>query len=116
MGRVVGFELNSQDPEKAVAFYSKVFGWEAATPHWDYWEVTTGNENIKGVNGGIAKGPSDFPHGTRIQIEVDAIDEVIEQAKENGATILRDKMEFDNFYLAYLVDPTGIGVGLFQYK
>ncbi len=40
----------------------------------------------------------------------------MEQAKENGATILRDKMEFDNFYLAYLVDPTGIGVRLIQYK
>ena len=48
----------------------------------------------------------DFPHGTRIQIEVEAIDEVIAQAKHNGATILRDKMAFDDFYLAYLVDPT----------
>lgn len=116
MGRVVGFELNSQDPEKAAAFYNKVFGWEVAPPFWDYREVTTGNEEIKGIDGGIGKGPSDFPHGTRIQIEVDAIDEVIAQAKNNGASILRDKMEFDNFYLAYLVDPTGIGIGLIQYK
>ncbi len=33
-----------------------------------------------------------------------------------GATILREKMEFDDFYLAYLVDPTGIGIGLIQHK
>lgn len=116
MGKVIGFELNSQEPEKAAAFYSKVFGWEVAAPNWDYWAVMTGNEDKAGINGGIGKGPSDFPHGTRIQIEVDAIDEVIEQAKNNGASILRDKMEFDNFFLAYLVDPTGIGIGLIQYK
>ncbi|WP_369814418.1 VOC family protein [Lysinibacillus sp. ZYM-1] len=47
---------------------------------------------------------------------MDAIDEIIAQAKNNGATILRERMEFDDFYLAYLVDPTGIGIGLIQYK
>ncbi|MGN7177510.1 VOC family protein [Cytobacillus sp. SAFR-174] len=28
MAKVVGFELNCQDPEKAAEFYSKVFNWE----------------------------------------------------------------------------------------
>jgi len=116
MGRVIGFELNSQEPEKAAVFYSKVFGWEVAAPNWDYWPVTTGQKSKIGVNGGISKGPSDYPHGTRIQIEVDAIDEVVEQTTSNGATILREKMEFDGFYLAYLVDPTGLGIGLIQHK
>ena len=37
MGRVVGFELNSQEPEKAAEFYSNVFGWQIAEPKWDYW-------------------------------------------------------------------------------
>ncbi|WP_338147461.1 hypothetical protein [Lysinibacillus fusiformis] len=69
-----------------------------------------------GINGGISKGPSDYPHGIRIQIEVDAIDEVIKPATSNRATILREKMEFDDFYLAYLVDLTGIGIGLIQHK
>ncbi|MFA1739496.1 VOC family protein [Lysinibacillus fusiformis] len=116
MGRVIGFELNSQEPEKAAAFYRKVFGWEVAAPSWDYWPVKTGQKSKIGVNGGISKGPSDYPHGTRIQIEVDAIDEVVEQATSNGATVLREKMEFDGFYLAYLVDPTGLGIGLIQHK
>jgi len=47
---------------------------------------------------------------------VDAMDEVIEQATSNGATILRGKMEFEDFYLAYLMDPTGIEIGLIQHK
>ncbi|MFD2442461.1 VOC family protein [Bacillus sp. CGMCC 1.16607] len=116
MARVVGFELNSQDPEKAANFYSNVFGWKVAEPHWDYWAVTTGNHEKPGIDGGIGKGPNDYPHGTRIQIEVDSIDEAIAKAIENGALIVRDKMEFDDFYLAYLVDPVGLGFGLIQKK
>lgn len=103
LGRVVGFEINSQEPEKAA-------------PNGDYWPVTTGQKSKVGINGGISKGQSDYPHGTRIQMEVDAIDEVIEQATSNGATILREKMEFDDLYLAYLVYLTGIGIGLIQHK
>ncbi|MHC0036913.1 VOC family protein [Pseudoneobacillus sp. C159] len=116
MARVIGFELSSQEPEKAAAFYSSVFGWKIAEPQWGYWAITTGDHDQPGINGGIGKGPNDFPHGTRIQIEVDSIDEAISEAKQNGAMIVRDKMEFDDFYLAYLVDPTGNGFGLIQVK
>ncbi|MDF2036106.1 hypothetical protein P2R12_03770 [Cytobacillus oceanisediminis] len=116
MAKVIGFELNSQDPEKAAEFYSKVFGWEIEEPNWEYWPVKTGNDQNQSVNGGISKGPNDYPHGTRIQIEVESIDESISLAKENGAMVVRDKMEFDDFYLAYLVDPVGLGFGLIQRK
>lgn len=116
MGRVIGFELNSQDPEKAAEFYAKVFGWEVAEPHWDYWNVTTGKDDKPGINGGIAKGPNDYTQGIRIQIEVDSIDEAISIAKDNGAMIVRDKMEFDDFHLTYMTDPTGLGFGLIQKK
>jgi uncharacterized protein len=116
MARIVGFEISSQEPEKAVVFYEKVFGWKIAEPKWDYWAVSTGNSTSSGILGGISKGPHDYPHGTRIQIEVDSIDEIIVKAVENGALIVREKMEFDEFYLAYLVDPTGVGFGLVQSK
>ncbi|WP_164670828.1 VOC family protein [Virgibacillus doumboii] len=114
MGKVAGFEISSQDPEKAVKFYSEVFGWETSDPQWGYWPVSM--EKGNGVSGGISKGPSDFPHGTRIQIEVDSIDDTIAKAKKNGAMVVRDKMEFDEFFLAYLVDPAGVGFGLIQQK
>lgn len=117
MGKVIGFELSSQEPEKAAAFYSNVFGWKISEPKWDYWAVSPANDSEgHGMNGGISKGPHDYPHGTRIQIEVDSIDDSISRAKEHGAMIVREKMEFDEFYLAYLVDPTGIGFGLIQHK
>ncbi|WP_026691072.1 VOC family protein [Alteribacter aurantiacus] len=113
MGKVIGFELNSQEPEKAAAFYENVFGWNVSEPQWEYSSVNTGEKSIEG---GISKGPHDFPHGTRIQIEVPSIDEAIAKAKDEGAKVVREKMDFDNFYLAYLVDPTGVGFGLVEKK
>ncbi|KAB7667137.1 VOC family protein [Bacillus sp. B1-b2] len=116
MARVIGFELNSPEPEKAAEFYSKVFNWEISEPKWDYRSVSTGEITQYGIDGGIAKGPSDYPHGTRIQVEVDCMDEVLVTAKNNGAMILREKMEFNEFYLSYLIDPTGICIGLIEKK
>lgn len=55
MGRVIGFELNSQEPEKAAAFYSKVFGWEVAAPNWDYWPVKTGQKAKLGLMVALVK-------------------------------------------------------------
>lgn len=116
MARVVSFELSSQDPKKAVEFYSDVFNWKIETSQYNYWPVTTGDNNLTGINGGISLGPIDYPHGTRIQIEVESIDDTIEKALESGAELVRGKMEFDQFYLAYLEDPTGLGFGLIQKK
>ncbi len=116
VGKVVGFELNSQDPKKAASFYSTVFGWEISEPHWDYQTVTTTKDQQSGINGGIAKGPHDYPHGIRLQLEVDSIEEAITKATANGALVVRDKMEFEEFYLAYIVDPVGLGLGLIERK
>jgi predicted enzyme related to lactoylglutathione lyase len=116
MGRVVSFEMSSQNPEKATEFYSKVFGWKVADPNWGYWPVQTKGEKSIGIDGGVSKGPADYPHGTRIMLEIDSIDDALEKSKVNGAQILRDKMEFDNFYLAYIVDPVGICFGLIENK
>lgn len=116
MGRVVLFEMSSQDPEKAGMFYQSVFGWEIGESNWGYYPVKSGSPDKPGINGGIAKGPNDFSHGTRIQIEVDDIDESLRKSVEMGTHVVRGKMEFDSYYLAYLEDPVGIGFGLVQYK
>ncbi|UOR12674.1 VOC family protein [Halobacillus amylolyticus] len=114
MGKVVGFELNSQEPDKAAKFYSEVFGWGISDPQWDYRTVFPNQDTTTSLNGGISKGPADYPHGTRIQLEVVSLDDAMLKAEDNGAVVVRDKMEFDEFFLAYLVDPTGIGFGLIQ--
>lgn len=116
MNRVVLFELSSQNPERQAKFFRTVFGWEVSEPQWGYSTATTGSNDKPGINGGIAQGPAEFPQGTRIQIQVDSIDESIEKAVANGAAVAQPKMDLGDFYLAYIVDPTGVHLGLIQYK
>jgi predicted enzyme related to lactoylglutathione lyase len=46
MSRPVHFDITADDPDRAVAFYEKVFGWKIT--HWgdggpmEYWLITTG--------------------------------------------------------------------------
>lgn len=57
MPRVSHFEIEADDPERAVKFYKDVFGWEIRK--WDgpieYWLVMTGPENEPGIDGGLYK-------------------------------------------------------------
>ena len=44
MSRVIHFELSMDNPERAIKFYSDVFGWDSEK--WegpmDYWMISTG--------------------------------------------------------------------------
>ena len=55
MPRVVHFELPADDPQRAVGFYEKVFGWTITKWEgpFDYWLVTTGSDDELGINGAI---------------------------------------------------------------
>ena len=57
MARVVHFEIHVDDPERASAFYSSLFGW--AITKWDgpvpYWLIVTGPDGTPGINGGMMK-------------------------------------------------------------
>ncbi|MFC5467259.1 VOC family protein [Cohnella suwonensis] len=116
MNPVVLFELSSQDPDRQAQFFSTVFGWEVSEPNWGYRTAKTGAGESQGIDGGIAQGPSEFPQGTRVQIQVENIDVSIAKALENGATVSQDKMDLGDCYLAYVVDPVGVQLGLIQYK
>jgi len=59
--RVVHFEIHADQPERAIAFYSGLFGW--AFDKWSgpmpYWLITTGPDSERGINGGLTvrRGP-----------------------------------------------------------
>ena len=61
MPRVVHFEIHAEDPERAVAFYTRVFDWQFSK--WDgpmpYWLIKTGPDDQRGINGGLLR-----RHGT----------------------------------------------------
>jgi len=55
MGRVIHFEIHAEQPQRAIEFYTKVFGWKF--DHWpgpqDYWLITTGSAEQRGIDGGL---------------------------------------------------------------
>ena len=65
MSRVVHFEIQADDVERAKAFYAAAFGWEfqdygefTGTP---YWGIVTGPEDQPGINGGLLQRPAPTP-------------------------------------------------------
>jgi catechol 2,3-dioxygenase-like lactoylglutathione lyase family enzyme len=62
MPRVIHFEIPADNAERAIKFYSDVFGWNIQK--WgpqDYWLVDTGEKDQPGIGGAITKtnGPHD---------------------------------------------------------
>jgi len=53
MPRPVHFEIPAENPQRAIDFYTKVFGWKFSK--WDgpmdYWIISTGQAPEPGIDG-----------------------------------------------------------------
>jgi predicted enzyme related to lactoylglutathione lyase len=116
MGRIIHFELNADDPERAARFYRSVFGWQIEK--WegpeDYWLVTTGPDDAPGINGALTHrmGPGIATVNT---VDVADLDAVLVRAQEAGGTVALPKMIVPGVgFLAYVQDTEGNLMGLMQ--
>ena len=91
MPRVVHFEIPADDPERAVEFYKKVFGWKI--DKWegpfDYWLVTTGEDDEPGINGAIMT--KEMGNMIRNTIGVESFDEYAEKIEKAGGKMVTEK-------------------------
>jgi predicted enzyme related to lactoylglutathione lyase len=113
MPRIVHFEVNADNPERAVEFYTKVFGWKVEK--WDgpidYWLVMTG-EGEPGIDGAITP-RQDPPEATVNTVDVPSVDEYVAKVKASGGTVLLPKQTIPSVgYLAYCKDTEGNTFGL----
>jgi predicted enzyme related to lactoylglutathione lyase len=121
--RPVHFEIHTADPEKAIAFYTGLFGWtfqKYPMPH-SYWGVITGPEGTPGINGGMLPrmGPPPVdgqPVNSWVTtVAVDSVDASFAKALELGGTVALPKMAIPHVgYVAYIKDVDGNIVGLHQ--
>ncbi|MDX1435654.1 MAG: VOC family protein [Anaerolineales bacterium] len=116
MTRVVQFEIAADEPERAIAFYSSVFGWRFE--RWDgpieYWLITTNSPESLGITGGLVRrrGPMLAPENT---IGVDEIDEAVNRVQTCGGKILRPKAAIDGIgWIAYCQDTEGNSFSVMQ--
>lgn len=117
MPRVVHFEINADDPERAIKFYEETFGWKVEK--WDgpmdYWLVTTGGKDEPGINGGIMK-REDPGAGTVNTIAVPDIDDYLKRLEAGGGKVVTEKMSIPGVGdFAYFVDPEGNTFSVMQF-
>lgn len=123
--RVAHFEIHADDPERAITFYSNVFGWDfqqwESAPS-DYWMVMTGKrEEPGGINGGLMKRKGSGPiegaavNGYVCTMVVDAYDDIHTKILANGGTIALPKTAIPGMaWQGYYKDPEGNIFGIHQ--
>ena len=115
MPRVIHFELGADDPERAVKFYSDVFGWQIQK--WDgpqdYWLITTGAVGTPGIDGAIMRREPGM--STINTIGVDSVDDAVAKITARGGTVAAPKMAIPGVgYFAYCQDTEGNMFGVMQ--
>ena len=89
--RVAHFEIHADDLERAIKFYTDIFGWEIKkweSPGMEYWMIMTGKQDEPGgINGGMLKRPCPTPAvGTASNAYVCTI--VVDDIDAIGASVL----------------------------
>jgi predicted enzyme related to lactoylglutathione lyase len=116
MSRVIHFEIPAAEPDRAAAFYGKVFGWKFdkwAGPT-EYWMVTTGTEGTPGINGGMMKKPGGITSTTNT-IGVASVDAAVDAAVGAGGRNIMPKTPIPGVgYFAYCEDTEGNLFGVMQ--
>ncbi len=116
MGRVIHFEIPARDPDLAVEFYRKVFGWTAEKypGPFKYWLIKTGEDNQQGINGAITE-KSQLVTATTNTISVPSFEEAAQKIAEAGGEVLMPKTAVPGVgYMAYCRDPEGNVFGIMQ--
>ena len=116
MPRVNHFEIDAENPERAIKFYEEVFNWKIVK--WggpvEYWLITTGNEDEEGIDGGLSKRGKEGPT-TVNTIEVAKIDEYIKKVENSGGTITSPRHPVPGVgWMAYFKDPEGNVFGMME--
>jgi len=115
MSRPIHFEIPADNPERAIGFYQKAFGWKIQK--WEgpmpYWLVSTGSDG-PGIDGGLH--PRAHPgQGTVNTIGVEQVDAALRQVQAAGGKVAVPKMAIPGIgWLAYCTDTEGNTFGLMQ--
>jgi predicted enzyme related to lactoylglutathione lyase len=120
MSRVIHFEIHAENPQRAVDFYTALFGWQFT--RWGeeaYWLIKTGEPTEPGIDGGLAprRGGID---GTAViayvcTVDVKDLAATLEHATSLGAEIVLPTMPIPGIgWLAYAKDTEGNIFGMMQ--
>jgi predicted enzyme related to lactoylglutathione lyase len=124
--RPVHFEIQADDPERAIAFYTDVFGWKISkweSEEMEYWMIETAEKGSAelGINGGLQRRPAPAPgegQGTNAWVTTMAVEDY--DAIEKKILDAGGKVALPKFALAgmawqgYYLDTEGNTFGIHQ--
>ncbi len=115
----VHVELNTPDPQKAKAFYSKLFEWELeempnpVVPSNSYTIIKVGT----GTGGGMMQQVPNGPLAWLPYVSVEDVRASTQKATSLGGKIMKDVTEVPGMgWFSIIQDPTGAILGLWQTK
>ena len=122
MNRPVHFEIHAENVERAIKFYTTLFGWEFT--QWGgepYWLVKTGEKGTPGIDGGLmprrGPGPVNMAAVNAFVCTVDVadLDAMVQKMLDAGGSVALPKMPIPTVgWLAYAKDPEGNLFGMMQ--
>ena len=123
--RIVHFEIQVDDFERAKKFYGDVFGWEFMVWMQEplYVGVMTAPKDSKepGINGGMLKRPCPAPapgqglNAHVCTVQVDNFDEIAKKIEAAGGKVAMPKYDIMNMaWQGYFIDTEGNTFGVHQ--
>jgi len=126
MNRVVHFEIQAENPERAAKFYRNLFGW--TIDKWEggsmeYWIVMTAEKDSKepGINGGLLRRPAKTPphecgaNAFVCTIQVENFDETAKKIGKAGGIVAMPKFAIPKMaWQGYFLDTEGNTFGVHQ--
>ena len=108
-------DLMTSETDRARAFYADVLGWTATDPDHDLGGYFTFQKDGVDVGGCMASQGEGMPDVWSIYLATDDATKTVETAVANGAQVIVAPMVVaDHGTMAFLVDPTGAAVGVWQ--
>lgn len=116
MPRPTHFEIPAENPQRAIDFYSTVFGWKFTK--WagpmDYWLISTGDPKEPGIDGGLMPRRDPNQPCTNV-LTVPNLDATISAVASHGGLCVVPKMPVPGVgWLAYFKDTEGHIFGAMQ--
>jgi len=126
VNRVVHFEIQADDPERAARFYRAAFNWTIdkwPSPDMEYWTVVTSPAGGKepGIDGGLLRRPAAAPQQQSganayvCTVQVEDFDETARAIDRAGGIVAMPKFALPGMaWQGYFVDTEGNTFGVHQ--
>jgi predicted enzyme related to lactoylglutathione lyase len=111
---VVHFEINADDPDRAVKFYTEALGWKISK--WgpmEYWLIETGGKDEPGIDGAIMAREKDW--ATVNTVSVPSLDEFRRRVEKAGGQVVSPRQTIPGVgYHSYCADSEGNVFGILE--